>query len=82
MYNIFQGFQGIPEFMAITISEDYSPNRRTDLEELMYTSIFLLKKTLPWSNIKGKYHADTCRKMCNKKKLLGLIIYLKIYQMN
>ena len=56
-----------PEFMTITISEGNSPSRKTDLEELNHTLIFLLKKTLPWSNIKGKFHADTCRKMCNKK---------------
>ena len=62
-------FQGTPEFMAITISKGYSPSRRTDLEELMYTMIFLLKKTLPWSNTKGKFHADNAEKWAIKKTI-------------
>ena len=46
-------FQGTPEFMAITISEGYNPSRRTDLEELMNTMIFLLKKLFLGEILKG-----------------------------
>ena len=56
-------FQGTPKFMAIHKSQGFRPSRRTDLEELIYTLIFLLKRSLPWSGIKGKSHEEICEKM-------------------
>ena len=43
---------GTPDFMAIAISEGLRPHRATDIEELIYTLIYLLKKGLPWENVK------------------------------
>ena len=63
-------FQGTAEFMAISISEGYRASRRTDLEELIYTLIFLLKKTLPWSNIRGKIMPKHAKKCAKLKKVL------------
>ena len=56
-------FQGTAKFMAIPKSQGFRPSRRTDLEELIYTLIFLLKRNLPWSGIKGKSHEEICEKM-------------------
>lgn len=37
-------FHGTPKYMAIPIADGFRPSRRTDLEELIYTLLFLLKK--------------------------------------
>ena len=61
-------FHGTPRYMAIPIADGFRPSRRTDLEELIYTLLFLLKKSLPWDGIKGKIHSETCRKMNEIKR--------------
>jgi serine/threonine protein kinase len=61
-------YAGTAEFMAISLSEGYSPSRRTDMEELIYTFVFLIKKSLPWSKIKAKNHVEKCKKMAIIKK--------------
>lgn len=65
-------FAGTGEYMAIRISEGYRPSRRTDMEELIYTLLKLIKKKLPWTEIKGKNHMDICRKMGQMKKNVKL----------
>ena len=67
-------YTGSCEFMAITISEGFKPSRRTDIQELIYTLLFLIKKGLPWSNVKAKNHLERCRKMCEIKKSIDLNI--------
>jgi serine/threonine protein kinase len=37
-------YEGTPKFMAIRVLEGSLPSRRTDIEELLYTLIFGLKK--------------------------------------
>ena len=61
-------FNGTAKYMAIPISDGYRPSRRTDLEELLYTLLFLLKRSLPWDGIKGKTHSETYPKMNERKK--------------
>ena len=61
-------FQGSPQFMGIHIGKGYRPSRRTDIEELIYSLIYLFKGKLPWSHIKGKNHEEVCTKM-NKIKM-------------
>ena len=63
---------GTPDFMAISISEGLMPNRATDIEELIYTLIYLLKKGLPWENVKSKNHIEKCKKTCEMKKNFDL----------
>lgn len=54
--------------MAIPISEGNRPSIRTDLEELVYTLLFLMRKRLPWTHVKDKTHIEVCRKNeCYKK---------------
>ena len=65
-------FSGTADFMAIAISEGFRPNRATDIEELIYTLIYLLKKQLPWEKIKSKNHLDKCKKICEIKKNIEL----------
>ena len=65
-------YQGTPEFMAIKISEGFSPSMRTDMEELIYTLLFLLKKKLPWSDVKAKNFVDKIKKMNDIKKNINL----------
>ena len=65
-------YEGTPKFMAIRVLEGFRPSRRTDIEELLYTLIFLVKKKLPWDNIKGKNHLDVCKKMFAIKKGIRL----------
>lgn len=83
-YNIRvdNSYQGTATFLAIQKSEGYEPSPKIDLEELIYSLIYLFKNGLPWSHIKLKTHADTCKKICNIKKILKLMYYLKIYQKN
>ena len=54
--------------MAIPISEGLRPSRRIDCDELKYTLLYLLKKKLPWSKVKGKTHIIKCKKMCEAKR--------------
>ena len=65
-------FTGTPEYMAIPISDGYCPSRRTDIEELMYTLIFLLNKSLPWQTIKSKTHTEKCKRMGEAKKQINI----------
>ena len=67
-------YAGSCEFMAITISEGLRPSRRTDIQELIYTLLFLIKKGLPWSNVKAKNHLERCKKMGDLKKNIDLNI--------
>ena len=61
--------------MAIQKLEDYKPSPKTDLEELIYSLVYLFKNGLPWSDIKGKTHAYTCRKITSIKNILKLMHY-------
>ena len=70
-------YAGTCEFMAITISEGYKPSRRTDIQELIYTLLFLINNGLPWSAIRGKNHVDRCQKMCDIKKSIELNLLFK-----
>ena len=54
--------------MAIPISDGYCQSRRTDMEELMYTLIFLINKSLPWQAIKSKTHTEKFKRMGEAKK--------------
>lgn len=73
-------FQGTPCYMSIPVSKGYKPSRRTDLEELFYTILFLIKKELPWSNIKEESHLIKCQKMCEiKEKLIENGYFNNIY---
>jgi casein kinase 1 len=38
------------------------------MEELIYTFVFLIKKSLPWNKIKAKNHVEKCKKMAIIKK--------------
>lgn len=67
-------FVGTPKFMAIPISEGYCPSRRTDMEELIYTLVFLINKGLPWETIKAKTHVEKCKKMGEAKKQIKIKI--------
>ena len=55
--------------MAINIGKGNRPSRKTDIEELIYSLIYLLKGRLPWDKIKGKSHADTSIKMNRKTSI-------------
>ena len=65
-------FAGSCKYMAISITEGFRPSRRTDIEEFMYTILFLLKKGLPMENIKAKNHVERCIKMGIMKKNMDL----------
>lgn len=58
--------------MALPVLEGFRPSRRTDIESLLYTLIFIVKKELPWNNVKGKNHLDICKKMYEIKKGISL----------
>ena len=58
--------------MAIPVLEGFLPSWRTDIESLLYTLIFIIKKELPWNNVKGKTHLDICKKMYDIKKGISL----------
>lgn len=62
-------YAGTAEFMAIPIAEGYSPSRHTDMEELIYTLVFQIKKSFPWSNVKAKNHIEKCKKLAFIKKI-------------
>lgn len=64
--------QGTPEFMAIKLAEGNRPSRRTDFEELIYTLIYLIKNTLPWSHVKGKNYLEICEKMGEIKRNINI----------
>lgn len=63
--------------MSIQKSEGYKPSPKTDLEELIYSLVYLFKNTLPWSHVKGKTHPDTCRKICSIKKNIEINVLFK-----
>ena len=56
------------KFMAIQKSEGCEPSPKKNLEELIYSLIYLFKNDLPCNHIKRKTHADTCRKIFTIKK--------------
>ena len=49
-----------------------TPSRRTDFEELIYTLVYFLKKTLPWSHVKEKNHLEICEKMGEIKRKIDI----------
>ena len=51
-----------------SIFEGFRPSRKTDIEKLIYTLLFLLKKGLPCEKVKAKNHIERCQKICQKKK--------------
>lgn len=63
-------FQGTAKFMAIDKSKGLIPNRKTDLEELLYTLLYMIQKGLPWEKIKSKTHKEECIKMRYLKEQL------------
>ena len=68
---ITDSYTGTPKFMAIDKSKGLHPSRKTDLEEMIYTLLYLRFKTLPWEKIKTKNHTEKCKKMSLiKEKIL------------
>ena len=65
-------FQGTPNYMSINVGKGFRPSRKTDLEELIYSLIFLIKGNLPWHKIKGKTHKDTCIKINDYKSKIDI----------
>lgn len=59
---------GTCNFMSIAISDGYRPSRRMDIQELIYTLFFLIKRDLPWSSVRAKNHIEKCKKMGDIKK--------------
>ena len=49
--------------MTIKVSEGLSPSMRTDIEELLYTLLYLFKKKLSWSNMKAKNFVERKKKL-------------------
>jgi hypothetical protein len=58
--------------MTIKNAEGSKPDKKTDVEELMYSLLYLYNRKLPWTDIKGKTHVDICRKMNVIKKTIKL----------
>ena len=53
--------------MSINVGKGFRPSRKSDIEELIYTILYLNKGSLPWSNIRGKDHGELFIKINNVK---------------
>ena len=53
--------------MSINVGKGFRPSRQSDIEELIYTILYLNKGSLPWSNIRGKNHEEICLKINDVK---------------
>lgn len=73
------------KFMSIDVLLGKNPCPKTELESFLYLIIYLIKKKLPWSAIKGKNHEDKknkiikCHQRTTNKVLCNKIPYQIAY---
>jgi serine/threonine protein kinase len=72
---------GTPKFASLNIHDGFSASRRDDVISLIYTFLFIVKKSVPWENVRGSseeyeeshiLHPKNQERM--KKKELNLIL--------
>ena len=60
-------YEGTPKYMSIKKGDGYQPTKQSDLEELLYSLIFLFRGNLPWGNLDIDDHVEKCIEI-NKSK--------------
>jgi hypothetical protein len=63
-----KNYEGTSKYMSINKADNGYPNKQSDLEELLYTLIYLHNLKLPWDNIKIKNHIEECKEKNKIKK--------------